>query len=153
MNKLISKDILQELIANEERSQQGVSELDMVPVVKLFTPDAGATWVIVTGAKTGDDLIMFGWCDLGVGFPEYGTVSLNEILAVRGVYGLPVERDRFFSTDLSLQEWVEEQNAEASPDNDDCGRFCPNCACVDPKLVWTTSCDDIQCDNCGYSEQ
>ena len=44
MNKLITKEILAELKANDELSQQGMNRLDMVPVLRLFTPDAAATW-------------------------------------------------------------------------------------------------------------
>jgi hypothetical protein len=62
------------------------------PVIKLFTPDSGATWLISElDPNTG---IMFGLCDLGMGFPEMGSVDLGELLALRGGFGLPVERDR-----------------------------------------------------------
>jgi hypothetical protein len=36
---------------------------------------------------------MFGLCDLGMGFPELGYVSLNEMKAVRLPFGLGIERD------------------------------------------------------------
>lgn len=63
------------------------------PVVKLFTPDAQATWLIFSVSPTEPDLA-FGLCDLGMGFPELGYVSLHELAQLRGVLGLPVERDR-----------------------------------------------------------
>ena len=68
---------------------------DHKPVVKLFTPDAAATWLL-TEIDPDDPDIAFGLCDLGMGFPEIGSVSLAEIDAVRGRLGLPVERDRTF---------------------------------------------------------
>lgn len=108
MQKIITKDLQKELIANYELSQQGFNRLDMVPVVRLFTPDSNATWVIVSGEECDRDLIMFGWCDLGLGSPEFGCVSRNELQAVRGSLGLPVERDAYFQTDLRLEDYVED---------------------------------------------
>ena len=40
--------------------------------------------------------LAFGLCDLGLGFPELGSVSLSELAALRGRLGLPVERDLYF---------------------------------------------------------
>ncbi|MFT4026738.1 MAG: DUF2958 domain-containing protein [Novosphingobium sp.] len=40
--------------------------------------------------------ILYGLCDLGLGEPELGTVSLAEIEALRGPLGLPIERDLYF---------------------------------------------------------
>jgi hypothetical protein len=68
---------------------------DPYPVVKLFTPDADATWLLAA-LDPDDHDHAFGLCDLGVGFPELGPVSLAEIAAVRGKLGLPVERDLYF---------------------------------------------------------
>ena len=59
--------------------------------MKLFTPDAGATWLL-TEIDLKDPDIAFGLCDLGLGYPELGSVSLSEIAALRGKLGLPVER-------------------------------------------------------------
>lgn len=66
---------------------------DAVIHVKFFTPDANATWYATE--FDGDDLF-FGWCDLGLGFPEIGYFSLAELQSLRGGLGLPVERDRHF---------------------------------------------------------
>ncbi|EQD78676.1 hypothetical protein B1A_02140, partial [mine drainage metagenome] len=43
--KLLTDAQRQELTANGERSAAG-EEIDPRPVVKLFTPDAGATWLL-----------------------------------------------------------------------------------------------------------
>ena len=79
--------------------------MDLPPVVKLFTPDAQCTWLIASMHEDNDTL--FGLCDLGVGFPELGTVSLNELKTVRGALGLPVERDRYIVLELSLGEYAD----------------------------------------------
>lgn len=55
--------------------------------------DAGAVWFLVEYDPI--DRIAFGLCDLGVGFPEVGYVSIDEITSVRGALGLPVELDLF----------------------------------------------------------
>lgn len=77
------------------------------PVVKLFTPDAGATWLL--SELDPEDLdIAFGLCDLGLGFPELGYVCLSEIASVRGRLGLPVERDLHFKAEKSILEYFDE---------------------------------------------
>lgn len=77
------------------------------PVVKLFLPDGAATWLIATMDREDPD-ILWGLCDLGLGFPELGSVRLSEILSVRGALGLPVERDRHFKADKSIYAYAEE---------------------------------------------
>lgn len=80
-------------------------EIDFVPVVKLFTPDAGATWLL-TEIDSRDPDTAFGLCDLGLGFPELGYVSITELKAIRGRFGLPVERDLHFKATKPLSEYV-----------------------------------------------
>ena len=79
---------------------------DHKPVVKFFTPDAGATWLI-TEMYPDDPDILFGLCDLGLGFPELGTVSLSELKSVRGRLNLPVERDLHFEATHTLSVYAE----------------------------------------------
>ena len=74
--------------------------------MKLFTPDAGA-WLL-TEIDPEDPDIAFGLCDLGLGFPELGNVSLSEISAVRGKLGLPVERDLYFTAKKKLSAYADE---------------------------------------------
>ena len=64
-------------------------------VVKLFTPDGPATWLI-SEMDPDDPDRLFGLCDLGLGSPELGYVSLAELTTLRGPLGLPVERDEHF---------------------------------------------------------
>jgi hypothetical protein len=46
--------------------------IDFPPVVKLFTPDAGTTWLL-TEIDPDDPDRAFGLCDLGSGFPNSAT--------------------------------------------------------------------------------
>ena len=98
--KLLTEAQRRELTANGERSAAG-EEIDPRPVVKLFTPDAGATWLL-SELDPEDPDRAFGLCDLGLGCPEIGYVSLTELATVRGRLGLPVERDLSFAADRPL---------------------------------------------------
>lgn len=64
------------------------------PTVKLFTPDAGATWFLTEFDP--EEGLAFGLCDLGLGFPELGYVSVDELESVRGKFGLRVEVDLYW---------------------------------------------------------
>ena len=48
----------------------------------------------------------FGLCDLGLGMPEIGWVSLNELATVRGGLGLPIERDLSFRAEKRLSAYA-----------------------------------------------
>jgi hypothetical protein len=53
----------------------------------------------------------FGLCDLGLGCPELGYVSLSELAGVRGRLGLPVECDRHFRAGRPLSAYAAEAQA------------------------------------------
>jgi hypothetical protein len=96
--QVMTKEIERALLAADKDAPA-----DQKPVIcKLFTPDAQCTWYIVDAEREDDgDLRMFGLCDLGLGFPELGYVSLRELESVRGHFGLPVERDLHFTGTLA----------------------------------------------------
>ena len=97
--KLITKEIQQKLDKNT-----GNPEKDN-PYLKLFNPTGGGTWLITT---IKDD-IMYGLCDLGVGYPELGTISFKELTGIKfPPFGLPVERDKFFTPKKTLAEYATE---------------------------------------------
>lgn len=101
-----------ELLTVEDRVRLLVQALaddrdQLAPVLKLFTPDGAATWLI-SEVDPDDPDRLYGLCDLGLGFPEVGYVSLAEISAVRGRLGLPVERDLHFVADKPLSAYAEE---------------------------------------------
>lgn len=82
-------------------------ERDHVPVCKLYLADGAATWLISEVDPDEPDRL-FGLCDLGLGCPELGYVSLTEIMEVRGHLGLPVERDLHFVPDKPLSAYADE---------------------------------------------
>jgi hypothetical protein len=92
------------LLANGLQSQSQ-EDFDPLPVVKLFTPDAGATWLL-TEIEPEDPDMAFGLCDLGLGFPELGRVSLTELAQVRGMLKLPIEQDLHFRADQRLSAYA-----------------------------------------------
>lgn len=94
-------------LTNATLTNAGRRERDFPPVVKLFTPDAGATWLL-TELDPDDEDTAFGLCDLGLGCPELGQVSLRELSALRGRLGLQVERDRHFMADKPLSAYAED---------------------------------------------
>ena len=101
---LFTKTQTEQLIANCQaqiiRMDAGDPDIDFKPVVKLFTPDAQCTWLLI---ELGNDDIAFGLCDLGMGTPELGFVCMREIRELRGPLGLPVERDLHFDADYGAQ--------------------------------------------------
>ena len=68
-------------------------EDDPDPVVqcKFFYPDFSWTWY---GIEFDGEDLFFGFVDGDC--PELGYFSLKELMAHRGRFGLPIERDRFF---------------------------------------------------------
>ena len=115
--RLITKAQTEQLLANGIAQHAAIDRqhkaLDFKPVVKLFTPDSQCTWLL-TEIDQGTDLA-FGLCDLGVGCPELGYVSLTELRAVRGKLGLPIERDLHFEADKLISAYADEARS--------CGRI------------------------------
>jgi hypothetical protein len=100
-----------QLLTDEDRIRLFANALaddcDHFPVVKLFTPDANATWLI-SESDPDEPNRLFALCDLGLGAPELGYASLQEIEALRGPLGLPVERDMHFTPKKTLSAYADE---------------------------------------------
>lgn len=96
---LIPDDLRPTLIAN------GLRDGDPVPVLKLFNPVGPGTWLITELGDDGDTL--FGLCDLDMGFPELGSISLSEITSVKLPLGLTIERDVSFQGRVPISRWTE----------------------------------------------
>lgn len=81
--------------------------------MKLFTPDANATWLLTELDPVEPDRA-FGLCDLGDlgrGCPELGYIEVSDIEALRGPFGLAVERDRYFVADRPLSAYASDARA------------------------------------------
>jgi hypothetical protein len=111
--KILTEALRAKLIENGQVQRAAIRSgtddtqaLDPRPVVKLFTPDAGATWLL-TELDPEDDDLAFGLCDLGLREPELGYVRISELEALRGPLRLPVERDLHFSAARPLSAYYE----------------------------------------------
>lgn len=103
--KLMTKAIENKLIKNYKAELENGGSIDHKPVVKFFG-GAACTWLITEYNE--EDRIFFGLCDLGMGSPEIGYVSRDELEAVRfPPFNLPVERDRYITLDKTLSEYAE----------------------------------------------
>ena len=106
MTKLITDEQHAQLLANGRRSIED-DGFDPHPVVKLFTPNAAASWLL-TEIDPDEQDRAFGLCDLGQGFPEPGYVSLKELANLRGRWGLLVERDLYFKAGKPISAYARE---------------------------------------------
>lgn len=98
--KLLTKALEHKLRKQHDERRD---DLDNLPIVKLFCPWGSATWLL---SELESDLDRaFGLCDLGLGFPELGYVSLNELGNLKGPGGLGIERDLYFEPNKSLLEY------------------------------------------------
>ena len=78
---------------------------DPLPVVRLFTPDAHATWLL-TSLDPVDGDTAYGLIDLGISLPELGTVKLSDLASIVGPRQQPVMRDRYFQAMRPLSEYL-----------------------------------------------
>jgi hypothetical protein len=92
------------MLANGQSAARGARG-DPHPVVKLFTPDAHATWLL-TELDPADGDTAYGLCDVGLGAPELGHVKMSDLEAIRGPRKLPVQRDLHFTPRRRLSEYA-----------------------------------------------
>ncbi|MBF0379845.1 MAG: DUF2958 domain-containing protein [Magnetococcales bacterium] len=96
-----------QLIINGKASVESDEGVDHQPVVKLFTPDANATFLLSEVMPHEPD-IAFALCDAGLGSPELGYASLKELATIRGPLNLPMEKDLHFKANKALSAYAEE---------------------------------------------
>ena len=94
--QLITKAIERQLIANWRNRSKATEHK---PPLKLFTPWGANTWLISEMNGDNNDLL-FGLCDLGMGEPELGYVSHQELRNI--------ERDMLFQPEKSLLDYAQE---------------------------------------------
>jgi len=104
MNPLITDEQRARLLANGEARTAG-QDTDPVPVVRLFTPDAHATWLLAS-LDPADGDTAHGLIDLGIGMPAQGTVKLSELAGIVGPHQQPVMRDLYFRPTRTLSEYT-----------------------------------------------
>jgi len=101
---LTTADERAQLLANGEARAAG-RNIDPLPVVRLFTPDAHVTWLLAALDPTDGDTA-WGLIDLGIGMPEMGTVKLSDLAGIVGPRQEPIRRDLHFRASRTLSEYV-----------------------------------------------
>jgi len=112
MKPLITDDHRAQLLDNGAAAARG-EKRDPLPVVKLFTLDAHATWLL-TELSPADGDTAFGLIDLGIGAPELGHVRLSVLEGIRGPQNLAVVRDLHFTPRRRLSEYAQLAQADGS---------------------------------------
>jgi hypothetical protein len=109
---LITDDQREQLLSNGREAAAGARG-DPFPVVKLFTPDAHAVWLLTELDPTDGDTA-YGLCDVGIGAPELTYVKLSDLAAVRGPKKLPVTRDVHFKPARQISEYAAKASLDGS---------------------------------------
>jgi hypothetical protein len=107
-------------LTDQQRSQMAANgaarargnALDPLPVVKLYTLDAGAAWLLTELDADGDTA--FGLCDAGTGAPELGHVSLAALEGVRGPRDMRIVADPHFKPRQPLSGYVADAQRDGS---------------------------------------
>lgn len=84
-----------------------VYDSEFEPIVKLFTPDAGCTWLVAAIHPNDDDRIL-ALCDVADGDPRICWTSIRELAERRGKLGRSVERDDDFAANATLGAYFRE---------------------------------------------
>lgn len=109
------------LVTDEQRAQllangnarAADAQVDLWPVVRLFTPDAHATWLLAA-LNPADGDTSWGVCDVGIGMPELGCIKLSDLAAIVGPDQLPVRRDLHFHATRPMSEYLRLAQANGS---------------------------------------
>ena len=88
MNRLTSDDERAQLLAHGKARAAG-KNIDTMPVVRLFTPDAHVTWLLAA-LDPADGDTAWGLIDLSIGMPAQGTVKLSELVSVVTRFDVPM---------------------------------------------------------------
>jgi hypothetical protein len=101
---LLTKEIVRAFEKQGDTSQKSADEIKVI--CKLFNPSGAGTWYLYE--RIDEDIFM---CFANLGDPqmaECGTVSLTELKDFRGMFGLGIERDRWFDIgEKTLQEVID----------------------------------------------
>jgi hypothetical protein len=85
---------------------------DPRPVVKVYTLDAGAAWLLTELDPDGDQA--YGLCDAGIGSPELGHVSLSALQNARGPRGMRIVADPHFKPRQALSAYLADAQRDGS---------------------------------------
>ncbi|KAI3606810.1 putative lipoprotein [Cupriavidus necator H850] len=109
---LITAEQRAQLLANGRAYAAGHAG-DPLPVVRLFTPDAHATWLLAA-LDPADGDTAYGLCDVGIGMPELGHVKLSDLASIVGPLKKPNLRDLYFRPNRSLSAYAQLAQVDGS---------------------------------------
>lgn len=95
-----------QLLANGARAARGENH-DPHPVVRLFTPDANASWLL-TELDPDDEDLAYGLCDVGLGTPRLGYIRLSDLAEL---VGGAIQCDRGFVARQALSAYLRQAQA------------------------------------------
>ena len=109
------------LVTDEQRAQllengharAADAQTDLWPVVRLFTPDAHAIWLLAA-LDPADGDTAWGLCDVGIGMPEMGSIKLSDLATIVGPQRIPVRRDLYFHAVRPMSESLRLAQANGS---------------------------------------
>ena len=107
MCRLIPPELHEKMIENARDMRKGRDD-DHPRVVKLFSIGGSATWLL-SELNPFEPTIAYGLCDLGMGSPELGYVSLEELESIQHP-SLPIPlvvRDEHFDAEYLMSVYVE----------------------------------------------
>jgi hypothetical protein len=106
--KLLTDEQRAQLLANGHAARQARergADIDPPPVVKFYIPDGYCRWLLTEIDPLEFDRA-YGLCDLGIGRPELGYVSLSELEDDSGKLPHPVKPDPHFVADRPLSAYA-----------------------------------------------
>lgn len=108
--KLLTEELVKKFEEYPLYSQDGKNG-DAKVIAKFFNPMGQGTWLITEGDIIRDeqgnieDVEMFGFVNLvGMDCAELGYVSLNELQSVKLPFGMTIERDLYYTEDITMRE-------------------------------------------------
>ncbi|MDN8054364.1 DUF2958 domain-containing protein [Comamonas thiooxydans] len=101
---LVTEEQRATLLENGQQVAAGEPH-DPLPVVRLFTPDAHAIWLLAS-LDPADGDTAWGVMDVGIGMPELGHIKLSDLASIVGPNKQPVARDLYFQAVRPLSEYL-----------------------------------------------
>jgi len=86
---------------------------DPSPVVKIYTPDFRAVWLL-TELDPLDGDTAYGLCDAGIGWPELSAVSIRYLESMKGPRGYSLACDSSFEAKFALSEYLSAARARGT---------------------------------------
>lgn len=103
-DKLLTDEQREAMLAHG-RARAAGQAIDPQPVVRLFTPDTHAVWML-TDLDPSDEDNAYGLCDVGTGFPMLGHIRISVLESIVGPRKKPVARDLYFKPQRTLSEYL-----------------------------------------------